>query len=110
MTYTYAVLEVPRAVYAAVRALLTRADYQHAIHVDGDGSEVIDMHGIALQAKGSLDTMPSGLLTLMLAIMANFQLPAAPAATSGIRREGGIRRPNWTQNGSYPMPSPSFGH
>lgn len=50
MTYTYAVFAVPRAVYAAVRALLDRADYQHAFHVD-DGVEVIDMHGIALRSK-----------------------------------------------------------
>jgi hypothetical protein len=50
MTYTYAVLDVPRAVYAAVRALLDAADYQHAFHADTEG-EVIDMHGIALRAK-----------------------------------------------------------
>lgn len=50
MTYTYAVLEVPRAVYAAVRALLDAASYQHAFHADKDG-EVIDMHGIALRSK-----------------------------------------------------------
>ena len=50
MTYTYAVLDVPRAVYAAVRALLDAASYQHAFHADKDG-EVIDMHGIALRSK-----------------------------------------------------------
>jgi len=50
MTYTYAVLDVPRAVYAAVRALLDAADYGHAFHADKEG-EVIDMHGIALRAK-----------------------------------------------------------
>ncbi len=50
MTYTYAILDVPKAVYAAVRALLDRADYQHAFHQD-DGAEVIDMHGIALRSK-----------------------------------------------------------
>lgn len=50
MTYTYATLDVPRAVYAAVRALLDRADYQYAFHADSDG-EVIDMHGIALRSK-----------------------------------------------------------
>lgn len=53
MTHTYAVLEVPRAVYAAVRALLERAEYQHAFDEDKDG-EVIDMHGIALQSKGGV--------------------------------------------------------
>ena len=51
MTYTYAILDVPRAVYAAVRALLDKADYQHAFH-EGQGGEVIDMHGIALRSKG----------------------------------------------------------
>lgn len=50
-THTYAILEVPTAVYAAVRALLTAAGYQHACHEERDG-EVIDMHGIALRSKG----------------------------------------------------------
>jgi hypothetical protein len=50
MTYTYAVLEVPNAVYAAVRALLNAANYQHAFHAGAEG-EVIDMHGIALRSK-----------------------------------------------------------
>jgi hypothetical protein len=56
VTHTYAVLEVPGAVYAAVRALLNRVDYTHAVQKDRDG-EVLDMHGIALRAKGeSADT------------------------------------------------------
>lgn len=56
MTHTYAILDVPRAVYAAVRALLDAASYQHAFHADKDG-EVIDMHGIALRSKaGPTDT------------------------------------------------------
>jgi hypothetical protein len=50
MTYTYAVLDIPRAVYAAVRALLDAAGYQQAFHANADG-EVIDMHGIALRSK-----------------------------------------------------------
>lgn len=50
MTHTYAILDVPRAVYAAVRALLDAASYQHAFHAEKDG-EVIDMHGIALRSK-----------------------------------------------------------
>lgn len=50
MTHTYAVLDVPLAVYAAVHALLDRAGYQHAFHADEDG-KVIDMHGIALRSK-----------------------------------------------------------
>lgn len=52
MTHTYAVLAVPRSVYAAVRALLAAAGYEHAFHNEGESSEVIDMHGIALQSKG----------------------------------------------------------
>ena len=51
MTHTYAVLEVPRSVYAAVRALLAQAEYQHAFIGKEDG-EVIDMHGIALKSRG----------------------------------------------------------
>lgn len=51
MTHTYAVLDVPRAIYAAVRALLERADYGHAFHAKAEG-EVIDMHGIALRSQG----------------------------------------------------------
>ena len=51
MTHTYTVLEVPRAVYAAVRALLDKADYGHTFQTDKEG-EVIDMHGIALRSKG----------------------------------------------------------
>ena len=65
MTYTYAILDVPRAVYAAVRALLDAASYQHAFHVDEDG-EVIDMHGIALRSKAgptSTDITVSTLLS-----------------------------------------------
>ena len=50
MTHTYAILDVPRAVYAAVRALLDAASYAHTFHADTDG-EVIDMHGIALRSK-----------------------------------------------------------
>jgi hypothetical protein len=50
MTHTYAVLEVPVTVYAAIRALLVRADYSHAFH-DGLDGEVIDMHGIALKSQ-----------------------------------------------------------
>jgi hypothetical protein len=38
-------------VYAAIRALLVRADYSHAFH-DGLDGEVIDMHGIALRSRG----------------------------------------------------------
>lgn len=64
-THTYAVLDVPRAVYAAVRALLDRADYGHAFHGDADG-EVIDMHGLALRSKAgtpNTDVVVSTLLS-----------------------------------------------
>ena len=50
MTYTYVILDVPRAVYVAVRALLHAADYSHAVHA-GTYGEVIDMHGLALRSK-----------------------------------------------------------
>jgi hypothetical protein len=50
MTHTYAVLPVPHAVYAAVRALLEAAGYEHAFHDTSDG-DVIDMHGIALRSN-----------------------------------------------------------
>lgn len=52
MTHTYAVLEVPAVVHAAVRALLKRAGYEHAFTDDG----LIDMHGIALKVSGGADT------------------------------------------------------
>lgn len=51
MTHTYDVLDVPPVAYAAVKALLNAAGYQHAFHDERDG-EVIDMHGIALRSKG----------------------------------------------------------
>lgn len=55
MTYTYAVLEVSPAAYQEIRAKLVAAGYQDAVHVDRDGgatrrrTELLDMHGIALQ-------------------------------------------------------------
>jgi hypothetical protein len=49
-TRTYAIAEVPPEVYAHVRAVLEAAGYSHAFHIE-DGSEVIDMDGIALSAK-----------------------------------------------------------
>lgn len=57
MTHTYAVLEVPAVVYAAVKALLTRAHYEHAFSKDG----IIDMHGIAL---ASVDARTEGEITI----------------------------------------------
>lgn len=51
MSHSHAVLLVQPVVYAAVRALLSRAGYEHAFHRDGD-QELIDMHGITLQSVG----------------------------------------------------------
>lgn len=64
MTHTYAVLDVPHAVYAAVRALLAAADYSHAFHAETDG-EVIDMHGIALRSKGGRNVTDIAVSTLL---------------------------------------------
>ena len=64
MTYTCALLDVPRSVYAAVRALLERAEYQHAFHDDKDG-EVIDMHGIALRSRGGQSNSDITVSTLL---------------------------------------------
>lgn len=65
MLHTYAVLEVPRTVYAAVRALLAVAGYDHVFHDEGTPSEVIDMHGIALQSKGGQPTTDITISTLV---------------------------------------------
>jgi hypothetical protein len=62
--HTYAVLEVPPVVYAAVRALLAQAEYHHAFHPDKDG-EVIDMHGIALRSRGGAATSNITVSTLL---------------------------------------------
>lgn len=58
-THTYALLEVPGVVFAAVKAMLTRAGSTDAIHeAEGPGDkELIDMHGLALVARpGSKQT------------------------------------------------------
>jgi hypothetical protein len=49
-TYTYVLLELSPAAYAEIRAKLLAAGYQHAFDTDA-GREVIDMHGIAVQAE-----------------------------------------------------------
>lgn len=64
MTHTYAVLEVPNAVYAAIRALLGAAEYDHAFHAGTDG-EVIDMHGIALRSRGGTASTDITISTLV---------------------------------------------
>lgn len=62
MAHTYAILDVPAAVFAAVRALLTRADYTDAIHLDGT---LIDMHGIALRSTGDASAHDITVSTLL---------------------------------------------
>lgn len=47
MTYTYAILDISPEAYREIKSKLKEAGYDHAFHGD-----VIDMHGIALQAKG----------------------------------------------------------
>ena len=48
-THTYAVLQISRAAYDEIRGKLLDADYGHALHRE-EGFELIDMHGIAVQA------------------------------------------------------------
>lgn len=51
MSHTYVILQVSPAVYEEIRAKLLAADYVDQFHgVLGSVEEVIDMHGIALQA------------------------------------------------------------
>jgi hypothetical protein len=50
MTFTYATMEVSKATYEEIKTKLIEADYDHAI-VRDDGSEVLDMHGIALKEE-----------------------------------------------------------
>lgn len=49
-THTYAILPVSQSAFNEIRALLAQAQYEHAFHGHPEG-EVIDMHGIAVQAK-----------------------------------------------------------
>ena len=49
-THTYAILQVSRRVYEEIRAKLDAVGYQQAFHLLPEG-EVIDMHGIAIQAS-----------------------------------------------------------
>lgn len=51
MSHTYAVLEVSPEAFAEIKAKLLAAHYDHALSVDGDGVETIDMHGIGLQVE-----------------------------------------------------------
>lgn len=61
-THTYAVLEVSQTTYNEIRQLLVEAGYQHTFILEYD-SEVIDMHGIAIQGVSKdMDTSPVRLL------------------------------------------------
>jgi hypothetical protein len=53
-THTYAIMDVSEAAYNEIKKKLEDAGYQHAIHIDRDGSVVLDMHGIAL----AIETLP----------------------------------------------------
>jgi hypothetical protein len=49
VTHTYAVLEISAAAYKEIRDKLKAAGYTDQFHKEGD-AELIDMHGIAVQA------------------------------------------------------------
>ena len=49
-THTYATLEVSESAYGEIRSAFFAAGYDHAIHNERGGREVIDMAGIALMA------------------------------------------------------------
>lgn len=46
MTHTYVILQVTARAYAEIRGKLEQAGYNHAFHDD-----VVDLHGIAIQAE-----------------------------------------------------------
>jgi hypothetical protein len=50
MTYTFAILEVSKAVFDEIRGKLEAAGYSDQFHIDA-GRPVVDMHGIALKAE-----------------------------------------------------------
>ena len=49
-TYTYAILEISASAYREIRDKLQAAGYTDQFHKDGS-REVIDMHGIAVEAS-----------------------------------------------------------
>ena len=59
-TRTYAILSVPPAIYACIRAKLVSAGYTDALHNGAEGDELIDMHGIALQPEDDDTAYESG--------------------------------------------------
>lgn len=58
-TYTYVILPLTDAAYGEIRHKLLEAGYAQALHRDGD-EEVIDMHGIAVQAIPRKEMAPEG--------------------------------------------------
>lgn len=65
-THTYATLEVPHAIYMAIRSMLDRADYSH-VFIDGkeEKDEVMDMTGIALKSRGGSTQADISISTLI---------------------------------------------
>jgi hypothetical protein len=63
MSHTYAVLEIDPRAYAEIKAKLTAAGYEHAVHTDKGGKyrEVVDMHGIAVAPSPELENQPATL-------------------------------------------------
>lgn len=51
MTHTYAILMISQAAFDEILEKLKAAAYHHSFHEGDDGRVIIDMHGIALQAK-----------------------------------------------------------
>lgn len=50
-TRTFVIMEVEAATYNEIKDKLLEADYDHAIHDQGEHGTVLDMHGIALGTK-----------------------------------------------------------
>jgi hypothetical protein len=53
VTHTYVVLEISATAYKEIRDKLETAGYADQFHKEGD-AELIDMHGIAVQAGSPL--------------------------------------------------------
>ena len=47
-THTYVKMSVPQSTYDLVKAQLLAANYDHALIEQIDGTDALDMHGIAL--------------------------------------------------------------
>jgi hypothetical protein len=54
-THTYVILPLSAAAYREIRAKLRDAGYDHAFQDVGAPSEVIDMHGLAVQCEREED-------------------------------------------------------